>query len=322
MKLLNNTNTYVLKSPQTARIAFTGDKKMLEPYITYGLSTQQPLFSDEFFINRPDVNIDHLLQKVQDKQNRHSFLITGDRVSGKSVLAGRLSELLKKQGHKIFVVDNKHKEEEYYLNLYQCKSLINEIDSIDSNKQVFIFIDEPHLIPIRQYDEDKDLVEQPETNVLNLLSNYLATKDNVKLIGVMFDGGFKEVEGLVNKEQKLLMDQVFPQENHIVLPTIATLGANNLIKMVNNGLKTAGFNSIPDNIAKKIMAMPKLPNVSEAFAAIKKGLDKDSQRIDDKAVMEDIKPEIWDKIIFNIEPYKDIALAKIIWKKVKGLFSD
>ena len=158
MKLLINTNTYVFKSPQTPKVTFTGDKMMLEPYITYGLSTQKPLFTDEFFINRPDVNIDHLLQKVQDKQNKHPFLITGDRVSGKSVLAGRLSELLKKQGHKVFVVDNKHQGDEYYLNLYQYNSLINEIESVDSNKQVFIFIDEPHLIPIRQYEEDKDLV--------------------------------------------------------------------------------------------------------------------------------------------------------------------
>lgn len=323
MKLsIQNINTYVLKVPQKTTIAFTGDKMMLEPYITYGLTTQKALFSDEYFINRPDVNIDQLLQKLQDNHNNNPFLITGSRVSGKSVTAGRLAELLKKQGHKVFIIDNKHKEEEYYLNLYQCKRLIQEIESVDPDKKVFVFIDEPHLIPIRQFEEDKNLVEKTETNVLRVLSNYLAENDNVKLVGVMFDAGFNEVENLVNKEQRVLMEEMFPQKNHIVLPTITTLGGENLIKMVNNGLKTAGFHSIPDRIAKKLLALPKLPDVSEAFRAIKKGLGKDLQRRDDKAVMEDIKPEIWNKIVFYLEPYKDVALAKIGWKKIKGLFGN
>lgn len=280
----NYSNASILKPGTTERVVFTGDKNLLKGFYKYGIINKEQVLTDQFNFKRSEIDESAILKSLLDKDNTRPVLITGKPQSGKSVVAGRLINQLRDKGHKVFVVENDITSDVEAFGQAEIKLLIQQIKALNPTDRVYLFIDEPQFIPGRERYINPDIEETPEESVLSKLAQFVDKNKNVKLVGVMYDGGLTYGLPFYN----YLLEDMFPKKNHIVVPEI---NKQDKIEMINTVLKIAGFNKIPVDVANRMRLMPL--EVRECIKKIFVLLFHDHGRVDDINTVEDIKPDNW-----------------------------
>lgn len=281
---LNQSNLPVLKTSLSSKIAFSGDKNVLKGFYKYGIINKDQVLTDQYNFKRPEISESAILKSLLDKDNTSPVLITGKPQSGKSVVAGRLINELKQQGHKVFVVENDITTDTTAFGQGEIELLINQIKDLNSTDRVFLFVDEPQFIPSRERYTNPDIDKTPDDSVLSKLARYVDDNRNVKLVGVMYDDGFSYGLPFYNK----LLKEMFPKKNHIEIPE---MNKQEKIEIINTILKIAGFNKIPVDIQNRMKLMPL--EVRECVKMIFRILFHDHNRVDDINTIEDINPANW-----------------------------
>lgn len=281
---LNQNNLPVLKTSLSPKITFSGDKNVLKGFYKYGIINKDKVLTDQYNLRRPEISESAILTSLLDKDNITPVLITGKPQSGKSVVAGRLINELKQQGHKVFVVENDITSDTTAFGQGEIELLIKQIKDLNSTDRVFLFVDEPQFIPGRERYSNPDIEKTPEDSVLSKLARFVDDNKNVKLVGVMYDGGFSYGLPFYNN----LLEEMFPKKNHIVIPE---MNKQDKIEIINTILKIAGFNKIPVDIQNRMKLMPL--EVRECVKMIFRILFHDHNRVDDINTIEDINAGNW-----------------------------
>lgn len=288
-------SSYVINNKK--EVSFNGDISLIKPYLMYGMMNKEPLFKDEFFVERADVDINKILKKLKDKNNNDPVLITGYQRAGKSVIAGRMASKLKQQGFTVFQYDNILSNPVYpektYFDKEKLNSLIKALKSIDEDKRVFLFIDELPLNVLCQAEDEPEIMNKPETSILYKLKELLNEHPNLKLVSVMPINGIKLLEKKVNNDFAVLASSFFKEENTYNIDETLKLPTSKTIEMINNALNIAGFNSIPDDLQDAMKKVLSGLDIRFGLYAIASALEQDKERVDNPDVMEDIKPEVW-----------------------------
>lgn len=307
-------NTSILNSPQ--KVSFNGDKNLLEPFFSIGMTNKNPLARDEFYFHRPDIDENIMLDFLLDPDNNKPFLITGKSNSGKSVLASRLAYKLKQQGYNVFTIDNDclskpYKEEQPYLNHTRLNELIEKINNLNTTDRVFIFIDEPQFITANEIIETPIVRYNGKKGVLYKLSEFLNDNPNVKLVGSMLEDGFSHNYYNDTYEHCKIITELFPKENRYFLPPISDYKTEDKIKMLNKALNLAGFKSMPDNIEKRLEYTGIKGPIRSIIFNLFLSLSNDKNRTDDVNHKEEIKKSTWKALIKKVENLNN--LNNLIW---------
>ena len=232
-----NSTLYV---PVIRNTAFTGDSKALLPFAEFGMVNKDGIATGDNFIKRTDVDEELILKKILDKTNSEPVLITGPPNSGKSVTARKVALAIKDKGHKVICIEGCSRFDRNINNkaLIALKQ-INQLNSLNPDERTFVFIDEPQFFSYMDYKLNPYC--SMSESMLFKLSKILENNSNIRLIGVMYPGGFKYNYNYNDS----ILEKLFPEKNHIVIPEP---GRVLIVEILNNILKLAGFNPVPNFI--------------------------------------------------------------------------
>ncbi|MGD9581081.1 MAG: hypothetical protein AB7V50_06890, partial [Vampirovibrionia bacterium] len=288
------------------QVSFSGDKNLLKPYFDIGMNNKAKLVEDEFYIQRKGINEEYLLDFLKDPDDNKPFLITGKSTSGKSVLAKRLSYKLKKEGHKVFCIDNYLDNIALLLTHEKLDELIKEIGRLKTKERVFIFIDEPQFIVEKEIDNDPSLKQNIKKSTIYKLAKFVENNPNIKLVGSMYDGGLNHTYYPETTQYCDLLRDLFPVENQFDLPLLLDNSFEENITMLNKVLNLAGFNSMPQKIKEQLKQTGMNANIRQLVFSVFRAITKEKNRVDDVNTKEDIKKPVWKALIRDIETYKKL----------------
>ena len=253
-----NKNIHYINRPDCKLVSFTGSNEALKPFTKWGMTNKDQIVTSNNFVQRTNINEKKILQKLLDPKNTKPALITGRSEAGKSSFARKIALKLQTQGHNVICIDNNTTDSIKAKDRFeQLNNLIEQLKNSDSKERIFLFIDEPQFIPGIEERVNNNTPVLPADSILTKLLNLSKEKHNIKIIGVMYSGGFK-----YNKDEfDDLLKHLFPSKNHIKIPKMSL---KDKINVINNILKETGFAPIPDYIEKKLGSCAK-PVTPRAF---------------------------------------------------------
>ena len=303
--MLNATSSHSLFKPHLVPkpFKFSGDTALLEPFMMNGLTNKEHLTQDEVYFNRPDINEKALLKQLSDNRDTEPVLIAGGGRTGKSTLANRLAKQLKRKGHPVFCIDNIMQPREEYLSSQHLTNLTRDIQQRGTRKRVFLFIDEPHVIPVLEHKYEPDRIRQESKSTLYRLKQFLKKNTHVKLVGVMAPEVLDWTGQNSSKEQQQLLESIFKPSNYINVPKIKDLKPHNIIDMFNNGLAAAKFESMPKEVEQQLLKLRQSLDIRIMFSLITAFLKEDSSRSNNPEKIETISSEIWGGFVHYLPEY-------------------
>ena len=248
----NYNNTSNINLLRAKPVVFTGDSDALLPMTNYGLRNQDKIITSDKFVKRADINEEQIIKTILDENNKEPALITGKPNSGKSTTARKIVFSLKEKGHNVICIEG---TPFFYSNIAD-KSLkvlkqIEQLNSLNPDERTFVFLDEPQFLPLMEK------VINPKCSIADCilikLYDTLINNPNIKLVGVMYSNGFE-----LNRDYNdSILKELFPEKNHIEIPE---LNKNELIKIIDNILKLAGFRPMPNYVCNDIYNSPQAIN--------------------------------------------------------------
>lgn len=236
---------------------FAGDVRELMRYQIPGIMNKRPLFESDLYVPRPDLDENALYTRITDPRDNTPVLLTGAARSGKSTVALQLMERLDRAGHMVMCFENALHPKPQFMKPEAIQQLKETLDTTDSGKPLFLFVDEPHIIPVMEHRTGLIAANGKTQSSVTQLYQLVQQHRNLKIIGVKASGVDAWVTKNSTPELAATLETLFPPSHHVVIPPVTSLDPDVTIRMANNGLKTAGFLPLPQaamEVLKRVAA--------------------------------------------------------------------